>query len=46
VGESFDSAESGDQRAGELAVTAVVTVPGRLAEAMASYVRAARADNT
>jgi site-specific recombinase XerD len=47
VGESFDSAETGPQRAGELAaVTAAAMVPDGLGEAMAGYVRAARSDNT
>jgi site-specific recombinase XerD len=47
MGEPFDSTKPGPQRAGELAaVTAAAAVPDRLADAMAGYVRAARAEAT
>jgi integrase len=47
VGESLDRTQTGSERAGELAVTAAANaVPDRLGEAMAGYIRAARAEAT
>jgi hypothetical protein len=47
VGESLDSGRTGSKRVGELAAAAAVAdVLDRLVEAMAGYIRAARADNT
>jgi hypothetical protein len=45
VWESLDSGRTGSKRVGELAAAAAVAdVPDRLVEAMAGYIRAARAD--